>query len=200
MTINDAGWYVLQVNPNCEKKATAELRRAGFRVYLPRSAKEVTHKRTKERSVKRRPLMCGYVFLRFPDHVYDRRGVPPFALVRACQGVRDFLKAINERNEWEPFAIPSKLVAALMRRERGREFGRPALDRPEARRARLREKYPKGRQMVVADGPFEAFLATVERLTDAGAVEAEVTIFGRPTKVTFDNPEQTLRAVEREAA
>ncbi len=197
-------WYIVACAPNCEKKAAGEIRRAGFRAYLPRSAKEVRHNRTKVPSIKRRPLLCGYLFVRFPEHSYDRRGVPPFGVARACQGVKDFLKAMNDRNEWEPFAIPSRVVAALMRRERGREFGRPAVDRPEERRSReqqrLKRRFVVGERFEVREGPFEGFLATIAKLNENGAVETEVVLFGRSNRVTFKEPEQSLRAVLEVAA
>lgn len=200
--MGQSDWYVIATNPNCEKKAVGELRRVGIRVYLPQHATERQHRRTKATIIKRRPLMVGYVFIRFPGDMLDRRGVPPFAVARSCQGVKEFLRAINEANEWEPFAIPEEYVAKIMRRQRGREFGRPAVDRPEQRRARLRDKFKPGRSMHVVEGPFSSFNATIQQLLDNGSVLGEVSIFGRPVKVTFEKPEQSLRAVDetREAA
>lgn len=195
-------WFIIQCNPQGEKKAVGELRRAGFRVYMPRTSKEVIHKRTKQPMMKRGPVLKGYLFLRFPAHLYDRRGIPPFAIARACQGVRDFLKAANANNEWEPFAVPDTEVIAFMRRERVREFGPAAPARPEQRRKRLEEKFHPGAQVRIAIGPFENFIATVEKLTSGGTVEAEVMLFGRVNKVSFADPEQSLRTVDsaREAA
>lgn len=189
-------WYVVATNPNCEKKAVNELRRAGLRVYLPQKATERVHRRTKAVLVKHRPLMVGYLFVRFPDALLDRRGVPPFGIARACQGVKEFLRAINDQDEWEPFAIPEQYVAAIMRRQRGREFGKPAPDRPEERRARLAEKFKPGREMRVSEGPFASFNATIQQLLDNGSVLSEVNIFGRPIRVTFEKPEQSLRALD----
>jgi transcription termination/antitermination protein NusG len=189
-------WYVVATNPNCEKKAVNELRRAGLRVYLPQKATERVHRRTKAVLVKHRPLMVGYLFVRFPGEMLDRRGVPPFGIARACQGVKEFLRAINDQDEWEPFAIPEQYVAAIMRRQRGREFGNPAPDRPEERRARLAEKFKPGREMRVSEGPFASFNATIQQLLDNGSVVAELSIFGAASRVTFEKPEQSLRALD----
>jgi transcription termination/antitermination protein NusG len=203
-------WYVVATNPNCEKKAVNELRRAGLRVYLPQKTTERVHRRTKAVLVKHRPLMVGYLFVRFPGEMLDRRGVPPFGIARACQGVKEFLRAINEQDEWEPFPIPEKMVAMIMRRQRGREFGNPIPPKPvipieqesvAQRRARL-AAYKAGREMKVAEGPFSGFDAIIQQLLDNGSVIAEISIFGRPNRVTFDNPEHYLRALDapREAA
>jgi transcription termination/antitermination protein NusG len=200
-------WYVVATNPNCEKKAVNELRRAGLRVYLPQKATERVHRRTKAVLVKHRPLMVGYLFVRFPDALLDRRGVPPFGIARACQGVKEFLRAINEQDEWEPFPIPEKLVAMIMRRQRGREFGNPVPPKPieqesvAERRARL-SAYKPGREVRVSEGPFAGFDAVIQQLLDNGSVVAELSIFGHANRVTFEKPEQSLRALDdrREAA
>ena len=117
-------WFIVETNPSSEKKAAAELRRAGIRAYLPRQAKEVRHKRTNQPLIKRRPLYTGYLFIRFPDHMIDRRGVPPFDTARKCQGVRQFLRFMNERDEWEPFPVsewkPTPLAPTGSQRTRAR--------------------------------------------------------------------------------
>jgi hypothetical protein len=41
-------WYIVQCNPNCERKAVAEIRRAGFRAHMPRLARVRRHHRTKQ--------------------------------------------------------------------------------------------------------------------------------------------------------
>jgi len=75
-------WFIIQTNPQCETKAVEEIRRAGFRAYLPKAARDVRHHRTKELILKRRPALVGYVFMRFPD------GRPNWYALRQCQGVK----------------------------------------------------------------------------------------------------------------
>lgn len=186
-------WYIVQTNPQNERKATGELRRAGIRVYLPQTASETVHKRTKERVVRRRVLMAGYLFIRFPDGQLDGRGVPPFILARSCQGVKGLLTAADDRGEWAPFPVPDRIIAGLMRRQRRGDFGKPAVENDAARMVRLRGKYKPGAKAVVADGPFASFNAEIMKLLDNGTVEAEVTIFQRKTKVRFEKPENELR-------
>lgn len=188
-------WYVVQTNPQNERKAAGELRRAGIHTYMPKRSIVTTHRRTKEASVRHKPLLVGYLFVRFPEHMLDHRGVPPFAVARACQGVKDTLRAINAQGEWEPFPVPDKAVAEFMRRQRNREFGRPRMENSKDRMVRLARVYVPGRDMRVAEGPFAEFTATIEALLAGGVVEATVVVFGRASRVTFQDPDKSLRTL-----
>ena len=182
--MGNGGWYVIQTNPQCEKKADGELRRAGLRVYLPKRSYEVKDRRNhSEPSLRWRPLLIGYLFVRFPYHLLDRWGNPPFGMVRSCQGVKSFVRVANGMGEWEPMSIPDTAVADFMRRQRKREFGRPAVVNPKKRLAEMRKNFQKGNSHRVTDGPFAGFLATLDRLNDNLTLEAEVVIFGRPCKI-----------------
>lgn len=196
---DDKAWFVVRTNPNCERKAAGELRRASLHVYVPKQSFEVLHRRSKKVEVKTRPLLVGYLFVRFPDQMRDHRGVPHFAIARACQGVKGLLTAMNEVGEWAPFPIPEKSVAEFMRRQRLREFGRPAVDTTDRKWTRLKATFTKGRQMRIADGPFASFMATIENLMGNGSVTAMVTIFGQETRVGFSDPERELAAVSERA-
>lgn len=179
----NGGWYVIQTNPQCEKKADGELRRAGLRVYLPKRSYEVKDRRNhSEPALRWRPLLIGYLFVRFPDHLLDRWGNPPFGMVRECQGVKNFVRVANEAGEWVPISIADHHVAAFMRRQRSREFGRPAIIDPKKRLAEMRKVFRRGASVRVTDGPFASFLATLEKLNADMTVDVEVMIFDRPTK------------------
>jgi transcriptional antiterminator RfaH len=176
-------WFVIQTNPQSEKKADGELRRAGLRVYLPKRSYEVKDRKNhSEAALRWRPLLIGYLFVRFPDHLLDRHGNPPFGMVRECQGVKNFVRVANEAGEWEPIGIPDSVVAAFMRRQRKREFGRPAVVNPKKRLAEMRKTFRRGATVRVTDGPFASFLATLEKLNSDMTVDVEVNIFDRPTK------------------
>lgn len=192
-------WYVVVTNPNNEKKAVGELRRAGFRVFLPSRSIQQRNRKTGERSVRFRPLLTGYLFLKFPPEKLDKYGVPHFRSVRLCQGVKAFVTVADARGEFRPFSVEDAKVAEFLRRQRRREFGSPSTEEPLDRARRL---YPKGRAMRVADGPFDTFIATIERVLDSGAVEAVVELFGRSTKIQFMEPDEFLKplAIDREAA
>ena len=180
-------WFVIQTNPRSERKAAAELRRAGLRVYIPTRSEQVTNRRKAHRPEMRfKPLLIGYIFVRFPAAMYDRWGTPPFDLARRCQGVRGFVRVADERNEWMPFSVPDKDVRAFIRRQRQREFGRSAVETREEWLARMQVDFPAGSQVWIIDGPFMSFLASLERLTVDGRVEAEANIFGRATRITLE--------------
>lgn len=196
-------WYVVQTNPQAEKKAEGELRRAGLRVYLPKRSYEVRNRRKHDTpTVRFRPLLIGYLFIRFPASMLDHYGVPQFGAIRDCQGVKGYVRAINRAGEWEPCSIADEHIADFMRRQRRREFGRPEVIKPRERLARLRQQFRKGDQVRITDGPFASFLATLVRLNDNLSVELEATIFDRPTKVTLEvgQFEVTRLAKTREAA
>lgn len=182
----DHGWFVIQTNPQSEKKADGELRRAGLRVYLPKRSYEVRDRKAADgKKVKFRPLLIGYLFIRFPDEMHDDWGRPQFGVVRACQGVKAFVRVADSRGEWKPITIPDKDVTDFMRRQRKREFGRPTVINKARRLAEMRESFRPGYRVRVVNGPFASFLATLERLNENMSLDAEVMIFGRPTRVNI---------------
>ncbi|GGF24492.1 transcription termination/antitermination protein NusG [Youhaiella tibetensis] len=173
-------WFVLRTNPQCERKAAGELRRRGIRVYIPKQAREVRNRRCGQVTVKTRPLLVGYVFIRFT-------GPQDWFHVRQCQGVKGVLYL-----DGEPGRIPAAAVAEFMRRQRRREFGRPDAESDEKRMRRLQTMFAPGRRVRVADGPFSSFLATIEQIKKDGSIKALVEIFGRPAVVTFEDPDRCL--------
>lgn len=193
------GWYVIKTNPQCERKAAGELRREGMRVYIPTRSFEQRNRRTRAAKVIFRPLLIGYLFVRFPADLIDR-GVPMFAIARACQGVKEFVRVANGIGEWEPIAIPEAIVSAFMRRQRSREFGRPEVFNRSKRMAQLRDSFRPGASYQVADGPFEGMIATLRRLNENETLDMEITIFGRPTRVSLGIPQVQPLANQREAA
>jgi len=183
------GWYVIRTNTKCERKATDELRRAGVRVYLPMQTYNARNRRTGTSRVKTKALLVGYLFIRFPE------GAPNWFAVRRCQGVKDVLRWFNDEfGWWEPLSIPRAVVSAYMRRQRQREF-----DDNVQRQKWRKETYWKGQRMLVTQGPFADFMATVERLNNNGTVEADVEIFGRMTRVSFESPDDMLRTVANQS-
>jgi transcription antitermination factor NusG len=192
-----SNWYVIITNPQCERKAAGELRRAGLRVYLPKRSYEYENRRG-DKITKHRPLWTGYLLVRFP-----MAGQAPFGLARGCQGVKDFLKWLNAAGEWEPVPVPESIVLAYMRRQRSRDYDgvRAARTARELRRAAFHE----GGMVRVNDGPFASFLAKVEKIRGETA-HIVVELFGRETTVTVDSfvdqlePMDTGLAIPKAAA
>ncbi len=180
-------WYIVQTNPNCERKAVAEMRRAGFRAHMPRIARVRRHHRTGEPLVKRRPLLVGYVFMRFPGPVN-------WYALRQCQGVKGVLYL-----DGKAYQMQRETVATIMRAQRSMEYedgqtkgvrremrkGRPDV-RAAQRQAKLGGMQP-GRHITAPMSGAERVLARVLSVTKKGTVKAVVLGEGRETPVEFTN-------------
>jgi transcription antitermination factor NusG len=165
-------WFIVQTNPNCERKAAREMRRRGFGVHIPRMAIVRRHHRTKQPIMKRRPLMVGYVFLRF-------KGTADFYTLSKCQGVKGVLHV-----DGHPFGMPQTMVVAIIRAQRDMSYddGQTRGIRREMRkgRAEVREASRKaklggmqpGRYITAPMSPGERVLARIEAITKKGTVKA----------------------------
>lgn len=178
-------WYIIQTNPNCERKAIGEIRRAGFRAHMPRLAKMRRHHRTKKPIIKRRALMTGYIFVRFPD-------VENWYALRKCQGVKGVLYV-----DGHPFKLAREHVASIMRAQRSMRYedGETRATRRKlqsgyrdvgaAVRASKLDGFRTGRRFTAVVAPGERVLARVIAVTKKGTVKALVEMGGRETAVEF---------------
>lgn len=172
----DGIWFVVQTNPNCERKAVVEIRRAGFRAYMPVFARDFRHHRTKKLDVQRRPLLVGYVFMRFP-------GPANWYALRQCQGVKGVLYC-----DGRPYELPNSAIAALMREQRA--MAHDTRDARTLRRAKLtgerhalaKEKFQPGRKIFQQGS---GIIARVIAVTKRGTVEAIVESKGRDLPIEF---------------
>lgn len=190
MTGDAATWFVIQTNPNNELKAVGEIRRAGFRAYLPKRAQDFRHHRTKRQDIKRRPALVGYVFMRFPD------GPPNWYALRQCQGVKGVLYC-----DGRPYELSRAAVAAVMRDQR-----RMAYDTPNARL--LRQAKLTGERHILLKTKFgigahvrdtaTGVIARVVAVTKRGTIKAIASIVGKETPVEFTETERL--ELEDEAA
>ena len=175
-------WFVIQFNIKCEDKAARNLRRAGFRPYMPVARFERIHRRTKRTIVKTLPLLGRYMFVWMPP------GRGDFKTLRECQGVESLLYA-----DGRPYEIPRKQVLKLYLAERQLEFD----DTTEAdlrrgsikneRHARKKAIFRKGRAIRVKNGAFAMFTGHVEGVNARGDIEVLVQLFGRLTPVAVRN-------------
>lgn len=185
-------WYVIRTNPLSERKAASNLRRIGVRVYIPKRSYQKRNRRTGARWTVYKPLMAGYVLIRFKPDQFPYG--PAWFGAMGCQGVRGVLTTVLSQGETEPYAIPASFVASLMRRQRNREF-----DDVRQQRRRRQAVYRPGAKMAVTEAhpAFAEFHATITRLINAQSIEAEIDIFGRKTKVRFDDPDNQLRPLAK---
>lgn len=178
-------WYIVQTNPNSERKAAREMRRRGFGVHIPRAAIVRRHHRTKKPIMKRRPLMTGYLFLRF-------KGPANWYALRQCQGVKGVLYI-----DGHPFLMEQGDVVDIIRAQRTMAYddsqtrgirsemrkGRPEV-RSAQRKAKLGGMQP-GRHITAPMSAGERVLARIEAITKKGTVRASILFEGREIPVEF---------------
>lgn len=183
MTDQSEFWYIVQCNPTLEKKAADEIRRRGYRAYIPRLAKLRIHHRTKEKSVRYQVLYTGYILARFPDGVYDD--------LRACQGV----KRIQKNASGHPYRLKGSVVAALLRAQRQMEHD--AADARNYRMARRRgathsidhaiaeAMFAQSEHGAIVSGAFTGREVAVVGITDAGMVRCRFDLLGKQVEKLF---------------
>lgn len=192
-------WYVIQTKSRAEEEAAASLREAGFRVYLPKMAKDIIHHRTKKKTTRHFVLFNRYLFA-------SPRHNPHLGAMKFCDGVDMVLKSIGEDGRYIPIA--HRLVSQLMLDQRALKFD-------DTRRARIRRKqeaeteketlrmlYPGGQRIRVKDDwkhkhPFGGFYGSVVRVDGKKRIRAMLELFGSLVPVEF-NPDD-IEAVDRAA-
>jgi transcription antitermination factor NusG len=190
-------WYIVQCNPNCERKAAREMRRRGFGVHIPRAVSIRRHHRTGKDIIKRRPLLTGYVFMRFkgPDNWY---------VLRQCQGIKGVLYI-----DGHPYRMPESDVLAIIRAQRyfryddqntrntrmQMRFG--GLGVSKAKRKAALSRFRVGMDVLAPMTGVERVVASIISITKKGTVRADV----GGKLVEFTDPDN-LEVIEtgREAA
>lgn len=175
-------WYIVQTLPSQERKAVEELRRAGFRAYLPKRA--VYHRRKDDRiPIKRWPALIGYVFMRFPDKIDWYR-------LHRCQGVRGVLYF-----DGTPYRLARDEIAKIMAGQRAFRFDHPNAravrkawikGEKNARRALAAERFNPGARVYNAAANI---IARVLEVTKTGTVKAMIEGKERDVPVEFKDTE-----------
>jgi transcription antitermination factor NusG len=131
-----AQWFCITTNPNCQARAALELYALGFRTFLPKVRKWVSHARTKKAVEK--PLLGRYMFVEV-DHPRQS-----FGTVRAANGVEGFV------SNPDPVPIPSRYVENFRMRYMAGEWDEVA-----------KGPLPAGARIKIVEGEFADLLATV---------------------------------------
>jgi transcription antitermination factor NusG len=134
-------WFAVFTNPNCEIRAQLDLEARGYRTFLPKLKKWVSHARTK-RAVEK-PLLSRYLFVEVD---YPRQS---FGEVKATNGVEALLS-----NGGMPQVIPRQFVEAFIRRYMQGEWNK--VDG---------EKIPRGAHVRIVEGQFDDLLAVVTNVS-----------------------------------
>src|ERR1035437_8775486 len=135
--LDDAQWFCVTTNPNCQVRAALGLYELGFRTFLPKIRKWATHGRV--RKAVERPLLGRYLFVEV-DHPRQS-----YSTVRACNGVESLLSNLGV-----PCEFPKHEIEDLRLRYMAGEWDEVAKG-PLAVGSRIR----------IVEGQFENLLATV---------------------------------------
>lgn len=167
-------WFIVQCNPNCERKAAREMRRHGFGVHIPRVGAIRIHHRTGRKIMKRRIAMAGYIFMRF-------KGAIDWYTLRQCQGVKGVLYV-----DGHAYEMPQSDVVAIIRAQRTMTYedretrairremrnARQTVDRA-ARASKLSRMQP-GKRISAPMTGAERVIARILSITKKGTVRADI--------------------------
>lgn len=153
-------WYVVETQANAESKALFNLKRQGYRAYLPQYLKRRRHARRTDWVP--RPLFPRYLFVQIdPERDMWRPIRSTFGVTRLiCHGDR-------------PTPVPVGVVEDIIAREneRGYVVVKPA------------DAYRKGEPVQIAAGAFADQTALFECATDQERVVLLLDLLGRQIKV-----------------
>ncbi|MBR0938022.1 transcription termination/antitermination protein NusG [Bradyrhizobium jicamae] len=155
-----ACWYVVQTRVNAEAKASANLCRQGFSVYLPRYLKRRSHARKVETVA--RPLFPRYLFVAI-DLAAQR-----WRVIQSTVGVSQ-LVCWKDR----PASVADGVIEALRAREDEDGFIKLA-------RSSL---FVPGDKVRIVAGAFIDSLALVEGVSDQQRVAVLLDLLGRKVRV-----------------
>ncbi|SHN82361.1 transcription termination/antitermination protein NusG [Bradyrhizobium erythrophlei] len=156
-------WYVVQTQVNCEAKATQNLIRQGYQVYLPRYLKRRRHARKVDFTAK--PLFPRYMFVAI-DMATQRW--------RSIQSTFGVARLVT--NGDAPAMVPIGIVNALKAREDDKGFIR--MD--------TRPTFAPGDKVRVLAGAFMDNAGLFNGLADRDRVSILLEMLGRKVRVLLD--------------
>lgn len=147
-------WYCAITNPNCQRRAEADLAAKGYRVFWPRVKRWTSHARMK--IAKEYPLFGRYIFVEidFPQQ--------SFGLARAANGVEAFISVAGA-----PVPFPDNWVEGMLCRYLAGEWDFVRQETVFYQEAdgmlasRTNKPIPIGALVRIMEGEFEDMLATV---------------------------------------
>jgi transcriptional antiterminator RfaH len=161
--ITGARWYVVQTQINGEAKATQNLFRQGYEVYLPRYMKRRRHARKVDFVAK--PLFPRYLFVAIDTATQRWRSI------RSTSGVSHLVT-----NGDEPAVVPDGVVRALKVREDAKGFVK--LD--------AMPSFAPGDRVRVLAGALMDNLGLFNGMEDRDRVSILLEMLGRQVRVVLD--------------
>jgi transcription antitermination factor NusG len=161
-TLSDtAKWFCVMTNPNCQGRAALGLYAAGYRTFMPKVRKWVSHARV--RKAVEKPLLGRYLFVEV-DHPRQS-----FGAVKAVNGVETLISTLGK-----PIEFPEHWVNNLKLRYMAGEWdfvrheqSRPIFKWDKKKKCEVmvgveqNDPLPLGARIRIVEGEFENLLATV---------------------------------------
>ena len=155
-------WYLAQTQPRAEAKATLNLLRQGFEIYLPRYLKQRRHARRVEPVLA--PLFPGYLFVAID--INAQRWLSIDSTFGVTRLVRD-----GDR----PAAVPLAVITALKCREDAK--GLVVLDQ--------RPRFSPGDKIRVLEGSFRDCYGLYDGMSAGERVAILLDLLGRKVRVVL---------------
>lgn len=153
-------WFVVHTQPQKELFAAQELKKQGFDVYCPKFLKQRRHARRVETVVS--PLFPRYIFVAFDD------AETPWRCINGTKGVAYILASSDK-----PLCMPEQLIGSLKAREDN--CGYVSLE--------VLALFAQGDKVLIVDGPFEGYNATIVSMSENDRVQLLVNFMGRQLEV-----------------
>ena len=151
-------WFLVQFKPNCHRIAESNLKRQGFKTFLP--LQEQT-KRKKSKFVNYvSPLFPGYMFVSFKIQI------PEWHKIKGTVGISRLLYSGEK-----PTPLPTSLIHNLMSRCDKSSIIRPVHD------------LSLGEKVKLLVGPFANFVAKVEKIDSQRRVWLLLDFMEKTTRV-----------------
>jgi len=172
----ECAWYVVMTNPRCEHRAQTGLVEKGFGVYLPQYKLEKIVKRTKQRKTVDRSLFPRYLFVWAPHGSWPR--------ITSTDGVESLVREFGRQGP--PVKVTAMAVQKLLDLQNAGTFDQMMAAATKGKAKKQKAPFAAGQRVMVLEGPFRDFYATVEKAIAGYQADILVDIFGRPTPVTLD--------------
>lgn len=157
----DIAWFLAQLKPNCGQIADRNLKRQGFKTFLP--MKEETERRNGKFVTTARPLFPGYIFVALDTSQ---------GLWRKVNSTYGIIRLVSFGKE--PEIVPLDLVSELRQRCDGSGTLLPP------------DHLKPGDKVQLTKGPFAKAIARIESVTPDQRVWVLMDIMGGITRVAVE--------------
>ena len=155
----DEKWYLIQFKPNCDRLAERNLKRQGFKTFLP--LQEIGFRRSSGLSSVVKPLFPGYMFVSFD---------PSQGLWRKINSTLGVSRLVSFNKI--PDTVPLDFVQGLKQRC------------DQAGKLLPPESLEKGDMVKILSGPFANFIATIDKIDVHRRISMLIELMGQTTRIS----------------